>query len=206
MNLNFAIPQLFYDIIGKIFPGSLLFLEVALFSRHGYFPYFPNEFQSILDGQFFQKAIFVVFIGYAIWIIIESLSMLVIQIAALLPWIGKSAKGKAEEYFGAIKSPNLKSIAYKYDMVKNVLPNVGLRVTKIRAEATGVKCLAIGQAVIALLMLIEIWLSRYSLKAYTTVAMLAIMSYSFMIFRVRLMKMMSITIENNMEHVKSESI
>jgi hypothetical protein len=151
MNMAIAVPQLFYDLIARVFPGFLFLfvmwflLNVStngeLFSVGDIWSRLPDNF---LGSLYFGIAYFI-FSYYMGWI----LSIL----SNIEPFHRYGVDNKLSQYREE-SSANKVLLKTKYQKIRLENENVGFRIVKLRAEAKMLEAPRTGMCLMAALMLL----------------------------------------------------
>jgi hypothetical protein len=172
------IPQVFYDIISRIIPGSVL-IFLALFTHYGFSAIYRIIKQLLIpkDAQFlFQFYIIVLFLVAA-----YSLSILLMGFWALFVKISKKCNSvflesekkdwdkianhakdsfkdstNSSEKLSSLINMPIPSLSYIYDYVRLFAPDVGARLVKVRAECHMCSVLISGISILFIWNFVEI--------------------------------------------------
>jgi len=172
MNLNF-IPQVFYDVIARIIPGSVL-LWFSYLTYYGYYKCIEHAKLILKNdyGSSFLVVAEILLLGYIISIVLYGIWLKISQ------WVNKYfKKGNSSpiwrrnsdvtleedvksvaitmKNYISIQNLNVPSTSFIYDLIRIKMPDVGARLVKIRAECHMCSVLFVGWVILLLMNIIN---------------------------------------------------
>jgi hypothetical protein len=173
MNVGAWIPQFFYDLLGRIVPGSFLILI-------GFFIFIPIDIKDIFDKipTILILLIFLLIaymigalfggIAFKIEFIIRYIIQFIIRHA-----IRRKTKNNSKK---SIKGQEIKNEqSYKYDFIHLYCPRTALRIAKLRAELHMCRVLIVGS------LLVLIFHKYYLENLYSYSCLIQIISFLILI-------------------------
>jgi hypothetical protein len=172
MNLNF-IPQVFYDLIARLIPGSILIWS-------SYIVYFGTSiciehFKKIMNKTWeinFLLFIMILLVAYIISIILSGLCSFISKLKSFLKTIFEKKVDKKDNFYdnlknntiiaeNALKIQSKQNIEFPgtvfiYDYIRFKRPDIGARFVKLRAELRMSKVLGLGWMILFILNILKV--------------------------------------------------